>query len=266
MNYINRYGMKRNPFINTKVSDAYITEDVLELNHRLKYLQQVKGLGVVYGDHGSGKTFNIRCFIQSLSNITYKTIYISQTSVGVFEIYKQIALGLDVPVVCIKIDLFIAIQAKIKELSIKHQITTVIVIDEANRLHLDVINNLELLLNFDIDASRYCLLILCGKKELINLIPDSLADRAMMKYNVTGIKQTEVKAYIKHMLIKAGCNESKCDVFDESAINALSQCCENNVRKLNMLIDKCLFFANHQKLLKISNELVMLVFNEVTIK
>ncbi|KHO62423.1 AAA domain [Thermoanaerobacter sp. YS13] len=62
------FGMKFNPFSKEiSVNDLYISEDIAELNARLKYLQETRGIGLVVGEAGSGKSTALRRYAESLN-------------------------------------------------------------------------------------------------------------------------------------------------------------------------------------------------------
>jgi len=83
--YLSYYGMKCNPFDkNISTKDAFESEDFANAISRLNYLKEVKGLGLIIGSPGLGKTFLLRYFNESLNKDLYKVIYIYITNIIVF--------------------------------------------------------------------------------------------------------------------------------------------------------------------------------------
>ena len=74
------YGLEINPFVKElKTEYCYESKDYNEVKGRLKYLKEIKGIGLFIGSSGLGKTFSIRCFTENLNKDLYKVIYISPT-------------------------------------------------------------------------------------------------------------------------------------------------------------------------------------------
>ena len=92
------YGLEMNPFVKElKTEYCYESKDYNEVKGRLKYLKEIKGIGLFIGSSGLGKTFSIRCFTEKLNKDLYKVIYISPTrKMRVFEFFAQIAGSLNI--------------------------------------------------------------------------------------------------------------------------------------------------------------------------
>ena len=67
------FGMKFNPFSKEIPSDnLYESNDFKELESRLKYLQKTRGIGLVIGEPGTGKSTALRKYVSSLNRSLYK--------------------------------------------------------------------------------------------------------------------------------------------------------------------------------------------------
>ena len=167
--YLSYYGLEFNPFdkdIETKY--AYETDDLRILKNRLKFVKENKTMALVTGNPGMGKTFAIRNFINDLNRNLYKVIYICMSTVTTYEFYKQLCheLGIEPPFK--KVDMFREIQERILNLSKDKKINVIIILDEAQYLKTGILNDLKILLNFDLDSKNYVSLILVGQPVLIN--------------------------------------------------------------------------------------------------
>ena len=58
---------------------------------RLKYLEEIKGIGLFVGPPGMGKTYTLKCYLESLNKIYIKIVQVTTTNMGQFEILLQIA-------------------------------------------------------------------------------------------------------------------------------------------------------------------------------
>ena len=78
------YGLNQMPFLKgTKYKSLYRGEDTEQIESRLEYLKNTKGIGIITGNPGSGKTAAIREFTKKLNPALYKPIYIQMSSVSI---------------------------------------------------------------------------------------------------------------------------------------------------------------------------------------
>jgi len=91
------YGMDFNPFNNEiEVKYNFASNDFTQSKARLEILKQHKGIGLITGEPGSGKSFCLRCFVNSLSRSLYRVIYIPITTLTVKEFYMALCDGLGI--------------------------------------------------------------------------------------------------------------------------------------------------------------------------
>ncbi|MBC2582937.1 ExeA family protein [Clostridium sp. DJ247] len=265
--YKSYWGMEFNPFEKgLSEKNFFQSHDFSQAMSRLEHLKNMKGIGLFTGLSGIGKTYTLRCFTNSLNSNLYKVIYLTLSTVTVLEFYKSLAYGLGVEIYSKKIDLFKAIQERIISLSKDKKVTPVIIIDEAQYLKTEVLNDLKLLLNFDMDSRNYAVLILCGQPLLNNIlskqIHEALKQRIVINYNYEGICKEEVIEYISSRLKLCGVFN---EIFNANALEAINSCCNGSTRLLNSLIEKCLIIGYQKSLKVIDTETVMLAQNEINL-
>ncbi|OGO86083.1 MAG: hypothetical protein A2Y22_08795 [Clostridiales bacterium GWD2_32_59] len=258
------FGMEFNPFskgIDTK--HYFESDDFKQASARLDHLKNIKGIGVFTGCPGMGKTFAIRSFVNSLNPNLYKVVYIPLSTVTVIEFYKALAYDLDIEVSPRKIDLFRDIQARLRSLVTDKKLTPVIIIDEAQYLKTAVLDDLKVLLNFEMDSKNYASLILTGQSVLNHTLSkqvhEALKQRVVINYNFNGISKDEVEKYISSRFALCGVHNK---VFDDNAISSLHACSGGSVRKLNSVIERCLIIAYSQNKNTIDTDIVMAAQNE----
>lgn len=231
---------------------------------RLEHLKNVKGIGLFTGLAGTGKTSTLRYFSNSLNANLYKVMYIPLSTVTVMEFYRSLAFALGTEIYSKKIDLFKAIQKRIVSLSKDKKITPLIIIDEAQYLKTEVLNDLKLLLNFEMDSKNYAILILSGQPVLnITLsknVHEALKQRIITSYNYEGISKEETAQYISSRMQLSGVSEK---IFDDNAIEALNACCNGSTRHLNNLIEKALILGFQKNAASIDTDIIMSVQNEI---
>ncbi len=162
--------------------------------------------------------------------------------------------------------MFHQIQERLKTLVKDRRITPIIICDEAQYLKTGILNDLKMLLNFEMDSKDYAVLILVGQPTLNDTLSrtvhEALYQRIIVNYMFIGIEFEEVKKYIIDRCNKA---EISNEIFDESAIKALASNCNGSTRYLNNLIDKSLMICCNQKAQVINTDIVMLAANDLSL-
>lgn len=261
------FGMKLNPFKkDIDIKNTYEFNDFKETQNRLKYLLNNKGIGLFTGTSGKGKTYSIKYFVKNLNPNLYKVVYLSLSTVTVLEFYKNFCIGLGIEPAHKKIDMFHQIQERLKTLVKDRRITPIIICDEAQYLKTGILNDLKMLLNFEMDSKDYAVLILIGQPILNDILSrtvhEALNQRIIVNYMFIGIEFEEVKKYI---IDRCNLAEISNEIFDESAIKALASNCNGSTRHLNNLIDKALMICCNQKEQNVTPETVMLAASDLSL-
>jgi len=259
--------MQFNPFSKSAMGKHYFeSEDFKQATARLKHLCEIKGAGLFTGAAGSGKTFTLKKFVDSLNPALYKVFYLPLSTLTVMEFYRAIALGLGISPPYKKIDLFNSIQGRILSLSMDKRVTTVIICDEGQYLNTKILNDLKILLNFGMDSENHAVIALSGQQILANTLSththEALAQRVVINYAFTGLSKNEMDGYIDSRLKSCGVRES---MFAENAIEALWGCCGGSPRVVNSIAEKCLIISAQKNLKRIDTEVVMLANNEISL-
>lgn len=266
MEYLSYYGLDEDLF-NKGVSSevCYESKDYKNVISRLNYLKEIKGIGLFTGAPGLGKTYTLRCFIDSLNKDLYKIIYILPTNLSRFEFLGNIAKQLNIDVGrCYKDELYQNIQNEIKRLVNNQRMNVIIIIDDAQSLNPKILGNLKILFDFQIDSKDYTTIVLCGqdelKLELSKITYQALQQRIVVNYRYDGLTREEVNDYVKTRLNLAN---QKSEVFTQTAINALYNVSKGNIRRLNSLITNCLIIGCQNNKTEIDEEIVMLAKQEI---
>lgn len=261
------FGMEYNPFEKSNYQrehSTYITNDYNHMNSRLEHLIKLGGIGLFTGLPGTGKTYSLQAFSKTLNPSLYKVVYIPLSTVTVLEFYKSIAYGLDLDPPTKKVDIFKVIQERIMTLSKDKRIMPVFIIDEAQYLQTGILNDIKLLLNFDMDSKSYAAFIMAGQPILNNILSkqvhEALKQRIIINYQFGGIGKEEAKEYIRTRFANCGVHS---DIFEEAALEAISLYCNGSIRKLNAVVDKCLLIAYMEKAKLIGTDIVMNAQNEI---
>lgn len=264
MNYVSRYNLSFNPFIKNSKEIPIETSEYKEAKHRLDYLLQVKGFGLITGNPGCGKTTSIRYWVNSLNPAAYKVIYLPLSTVTAQESYKQIAQALNIEPKFRKVDNFKEIQTAIKRLYIDKKITPIIIFDEANYMSPSMLNDLKIIFNFDMDSKDYAVVILSGLTSLINSLNlkanEPLKQRIVTSYNVDSLNQEETLKYIKGKLLEAG---STTEVFTPQALKAIASYSKGTPRVISSICNTAMMIGDKAGVNTIDEDIIMSAVNEV---
>ena len=102
-----------------------------------------------------GKIMYEAYFGMKLNPNLYKIVYLSLSTVTVLEFYRSFCIGLGIEPAFKKIDMFNQIQERLKMLVKDRRITPIIICDEAQYLRTGILNDLKMLLNFEMDSKDY---------------------------------------------------------------------------------------------------------------
>jgi Type II secretory pathway, component ExeA (predicted ATPase) len=248
MNYLLKYGIERNPFVKNDNDEKIELNNTKQLTFRLKHLEETKGIGLVTGEPGLGKSTTMRHWVKSLNKNIYKTIYISHSTVSVHEFYRELCDQFGLDEYYSKRKNLNAIQAEIKRLNIEKRITPVIILDEANYLLSSILNDLKILLNFEMDSKEPYILILVGQNTLRDSLNrksnEALKQRISMSYNFEPMDYDESKEYIDTNLSLAGANSK---LLSNEAYNLVIGKANGVPRILNQIMDKALLLMENKK-------------------
>ena len=239
--YQRHFALTRLPFQTPAQTDElFESASRREAEARLGHLIELRGMGLLTGESGSGKTTVCRHVTDCLHPELYRVCYVSLSTGNVMDMYKCIGWELGLPPEHYRASAYRAIQAEITRLACEARRQPVLIVDEAHHLRNDVLEDLRLLTNFAMDsASRLCL-VLIGltelRRRLSMAVHESLAQRLIVKHHLRGLERDELDAYLTHRLRLAGC---ELPLFEPPAIEALFQ----RARGLPRLINRIAHYA-----------------------
>lgn len=261
------FSLKFNPFSKEIPAEhLFLSRDLLELGSRLKYLQSTRGIGLVVGEPGTGKSSALRKFVTDLNPALYKPCYFSLSTVTVLEFYHALTLELGEEPKHKKVSMFHQIQSAISSMYSERRITPVIVLDEIHLASNKLLEDLRLIFNFKMDSHNPFILILAGQpliRSKLNLtINNPLRQRITVNHIMHGLQPEELKDYCLTRLKYAGLHE---EIFNQSALDAIYSITNGFPRLINSLVTNCLLFACEKKQMLIDEEVVYHAQEELNI-
>lgn len=235
--YRKHFGLIRHPFgKDLPPEDFFPSAAAQELDARLRYLFDLRGIGLVTGESGSGKTSICRKVAAGLHTGLYRVLYVPLSTGNVIDTYKSIAWELGLPTERSRAALYRSVHGEISRLSVEAKIRPVLVVDEAHHLRSDVLEDLRLLTNYEMDSQNRLTLLLIGQPELrrrLGLgVHEALAQRIIVRHHVPGLTRDELPPYLAHLLRLAG---TELPLFEPNALEAVFQATHGLPRKINLL-------------------------------
>lgn len=241
--YAEFYGLRELPFALTPDPRfIYFTPSHTEVMANLHYgIESGKGLIVVTGEVGTGKTTILRWMMQRLDR-TVLVAYIFNPRLSVAEFYQHVATLLDIQKWQTKSELLLELG---RALESRHSrgLRTVLIVDEAQGLSTHVLEEIRLLSNFESDTAKQLQIVLTGQPELrevlnrpeLRQLKQRIALRCLIK-PLPNVEETD--RYITSRLLVAGAERT--DIFSPGAIDYIFRCSEGIPRNINNLCDNAL--------------------------
>ncbi|GMR09001.1 MAG: AAA family ATPase [Gammaproteobacteria bacterium] len=240
------YGFKEKPFsLLPDPSFLYMTKKHQMALTMLEYslMNESAGICVVSGEIGSGKTTLVRQLLSTMDD-RYTTGMITNThsSFGDLLQWVSMAYGLEYRGKE-RVELYEDfVNFMIKQYSTGKR--TVLIIDEAQNMEEDTLEELRMLSNVNSDKNQVLQLILVGQPELRTTLRSErlmqLAQRVSVSYHLDTLKQAETALYIRHRMSVAG---GSPDIFNNGACKAVWYYSRGVPRVINVLCDTALVYG-----------------------
>ncbi len=207
-------------------------------------LENAKGLIVLTGEVGTGKTTALRWILRRLDS-SVLAAYIFNPRLSIDEFYHHVTQMLGIRDWTNKAELLTEMGRVLEE---RHRrgLRTVLIIDEAHELSDYVLEEIRLLMNFESDNAKHLQIVLTGQPELREKLNQpnlrQLKQRVALRCKMHSLPNTEeVERYITERLLIAGSDQP--NLFTPGAIDFIFQCSEGIPRQINNLCDNSLIAA-----------------------
>jgi len=264
--YLKHFALPFYPFGNDIPPDEmYASGGRVELATRLRHLLEMSGIGLISGDCGSGKSSACRVWAAGLHTGLYKVFYVPLSTGNPMDLYKSIAWEMGLPIERNRAALYRQIKNEVTRLGTEARTRPVLILDEAQGLRSDVLEEMRLLTNYAMDSQNRLCLLFCGQTELRRrfamAVHEALNQRVVVRYHLPPLTRDEAAAYLTHLLRRAG---TELPLFETAAVEALFQSSKGLPRKLNLLAHHSLIAAAIAKARTATAEHVAAAITEVT--
>ena len=228
----------------------------------LKLLISTRGIGVMTGKSGTGKSCVVRILLSGLNTGLYTPLYICHTTVSTVEFYSNLAVSLGLEVSSRKAALFRAVKERILSLNKTSRVHPVLIIDEAHLLRNEILAELRMLSNFEIDSFNALTILLCGQENLRQkfglTILESLANSITINVPLDSLTEEETYSFIEQRVKAMGAGNP---LFTKPAMRFIHQASGGIIRGVGNIAMACLFKVFEQKAQMVEAEHVKMVIS-----
>ena len=255
--YLDYYQLTKEPF--------YITPDpeflFLSESHKQAMANTVYGIGmkkglmVIYGDVGVGKTMVAQALLAKSDREYLKTIYIDNADITFLELLQAISrqFGLtttdNISEMITELRQFLLDEDKADR-------TVALFIDNAHSMPVETLDNLVVLSNLETKEKKLLQIVLLGQPKLETLLNKNelrhIKQRVAIRTTITPLSPDESLSYVQHRLKKAGASDTSA--FTKSALKRILREAKGIPRVINVLCDNALVTAFGRQTKSVTSE------------
>jgi general secretion pathway protein A len=245
--YLQDFGLRERPFSHAPDPRfVYLGEHhERALAHLLRSVQVQGGVAHLIGESGVGKTTMCRMLLNRLPErvdvaLILNPVPTPQELLSVVCDELGVAYGTDAPSLLLGDTLYR------KQVAGLGERRTVVIVDEAQSLSLDVLEQLYLLSSLEVDGHKLLEVILIGEPWLIELLARAAPQRPWQStgYHLMPFTENETCAYVRHRMTTAGGGR---DIFDVDALRDVHHLSSGVPRQINTICARALLSAVAQK-------------------
>lgn len=257
--YTSFFGLKERPFaITPNPRYLFMSERHADaLAHLLYGVTESDGFIQLTGEVGTGKTTLIRSLLEQLpEHVEVALILNSRLSPNEFLVAICEELRVPVPAERDSVKALVdALNAHLLEAHAQGR-RIVLIVDEAQNLGADVLEQVRLLTNLETDRQKLLQIILIGQPELRQVLDRTdlrqLAQRITGRFHLEPLTREESRGYVRHRLRVAGTNS---DIFTPQALKEVHRLSGGVPRLINVICDRALLGAYSREQRSVSPKL-----------
>ncbi len=266
--YHDYFGLKEPAFsiaVNPKY--LYMSAQHKEALAHLVYGVQGGGFVLLSGEVGTGKTTIIRCLLEQLPDNT-EIAFVLNPMANVEEMLSTICEELNIPIdnnsKSIKVWMD-ALQQRLLDNYASGK-RTVLLIDEAQLLSVEVLEQIRLLTNLETSSDKLLQIVLVGQPEVNGLLAQprlrQLSQRITARFHLQALSLDETQLYINHRLHVAGKKEAR-RIFPKHIVKKIHRFSGGIPRLINIICERLLVGAYGHNKYEVDTQIYRLAIQEV---
>lgn len=268
--YLEYFNLKEFPFA-TGCDDRFFYESAIHaeaLANMLYVIQQRKGMVLVTGEVGAGKTFVGHVLANRLGS-SCQTVLLRSPPRSGKQLLRALAggIGMNSDAECDKLSISQELEQALMRFHNRHRLVAMIV-DECQDFSADALEELRLLWNWEGSGQRLIQFLLIGQPEMRDRLQEpkweSLRQRIIISYHLGSLSTQDTYAYIAHRLRVAGGGEASGIAFTPDALEEIYAATTGIPRLINTLCDNCLLLAYGRESRCIERDIVLDVIRNMT--
>lgn len=239
--------VRRSPFSpEIQPGALFLSESFKEVQRRLHYLLENRGIGALFGDIGMGKTTAVRAFTAKLAHGNFLPLYtVPPTARSPLRpVLDDLLTQLGEPIPFNNTSKSLRVLKDALVASYERNRLPFLIVDDAPLLESRTLNLLKVLTNYEMDSRQQVCLLLMGSLSLNRLLAtrelEEMRQRLLFAYQLRGLRREEIEDYIKTRLHAAGIDQP---IFPKDVIDELYFHTQGNPRLVNQMAGLCLMAA-----------------------
>jgi general secretion pathway protein A len=269
--YKNFFGLLESPFdINPNPRYLVFTSQVEKALGELTYgIRTRKGLTLLTGEAGTGKTTLINSLLRWLRQQDMPVAFICSSHLEVGHLYELILRDLGVTFDSrLKSNVLVLLKQWLSQ-SYRAGKTAVLIVDEAQGLSFDLLEEIRMLLNLETPCEKLLQVVLAGQLEFEETLrrPElyQLKQRITLRCNTAPLNLEQTRQYIQGRLRIAGAKR-ECPVFSSEAMKAVHLYTDGVPRVVNLVCEQALINACMDQIRPVPARLISEVARELRLE
>jgi len=247
MSYYTALGLTKEPFSSSPDPAFFFrsTSHIQALTRLEIAIRLRRGLSLILGDVGTGKTTLARTLLANFPREDGFTFHIildpSFDSEYQFLLHLSRMFGAHNETLKSTLDCREAIEHHLFQSGVTENRTTVLMVDEGQKLSMDMLENLRMLLNYETNEFKLLQVVIFAQMELLGRITRirNFIDRVALKYIINPLDEQETGQMIQFRLRSAGLSEDQT-LFTPEATRAIYRFTQGYPRKIALVCHNAL--------------------------
>ncbi len=256
--YLQHFGFQRAPFgVTPDPAFLYLSRSHREALASLVYgIREGRGFIHLSGEVGTGKSTLLRALLEEL-DVSVRTIWLSHTTIDREEFLRMALMDLELePGEASRVEMLRKLQDFLLEEAVQGRAAPVLILDEAQNLSDEVLEEVRLLSNVETDERKLLQVVLAAQPELDERLLDpglrQFRQRIAVRAELEPLPRDEIPEYIMCRLAVAGGDDS--ELFPSEVLDRLWEATGGVPRLINLLCEASLIYAYGSRLDRVDLE------------